>query len=49
VNVTVFVAGFTVCVTDPEAPVWFVSPANVAVTVSLPPPRLVVVHVAVAG
>jgi hypothetical protein len=52
VNVIVWLAGLTVWLTEPDAPLWFASPANVAVTVSLPPllpGRIAVVHVAVAG
>jgi hypothetical protein len=51
VTIIVWLAGSTVWLTEPEAgELWLPSFAvYVAITVSLPPPRLVVVHVAVCG
>ena len=48
-NVIVWLAGSTVWLTEPELPLWLASPEYVAATVSDPPPRLLVVHVATPG
>ncbi len=42
----VWLAGLTTWLTEPELPLWFASPEYVAVTVSVPPARAAVVHVA---
>ena len=49
VNVTVFAPSSTVWLTEPDPLVWLGSPANVAVTVSLPAANAVVVQVATPG